>query len=238
MAGEPICRRMTGGRLDAAILRQLLIALAMITIMLVRPRGLWPSPEHGKAAPTPPPSRSEAHAMSDIVLNVSGRLQALRRPAGAVRRGHHDPQRPGLRPDRPQRRRQDHLLQRASPGLYTPDSGSFELGGKPYKPTRGARGGQGRHRAHLPEHPPVRRDDGAGERDGRPPRAHRTPGLLGAVFRTAGFKAEEAAIAKRAQELLDYVGIGKLRRLQGAHAELRRPAPPGDRARAGHRPAS
>jgi branched-chain amino acid transport system permease protein len=38
---------------DAAILRQLLIALAMITIMLVRPRGLWPSPEHGKAAPQP-----------------------------------------------------------------------------------------------------------------------------------------------------------------------------------------
>ncbi len=40
----------TGGRLDAAILRQLLIALAMIVIMLVRPRGLWPSPEHGKSA--------------------------------------------------------------------------------------------------------------------------------------------------------------------------------------------
>jgi branched-chain amino acid transport system permease protein len=44
-------QEMTGGRLDAAILRQLLVALAMITIMLVRPRGLWPSPEHGKAAP-------------------------------------------------------------------------------------------------------------------------------------------------------------------------------------------
>ena len=40
---------MTGGRLDAAILRQLLIALAMIIIMLMRPRGLWPSPEHGKS---------------------------------------------------------------------------------------------------------------------------------------------------------------------------------------------
>jgi branched-chain amino acid transport system permease protein len=37
---------MTGGRLDAAILRQLLIALAMIGIMLLRPRGLWPSPRH------------------------------------------------------------------------------------------------------------------------------------------------------------------------------------------------
>ena len=40
---------MTGGRLDAAILRQLLIALAMITVMLWRPRGLWPTPEHGKS---------------------------------------------------------------------------------------------------------------------------------------------------------------------------------------------
>jgi branched-chain amino acid transport system permease protein len=36
---------MTDGRLDAAILRQLLVALAMIGIMLTRPRGLWPSPE-------------------------------------------------------------------------------------------------------------------------------------------------------------------------------------------------
>jgi branched-chain amino acid transport system permease protein len=40
---------MTGGRLDASILRQLLVALAMIGVMLVRPRGLWPAPEHGKA---------------------------------------------------------------------------------------------------------------------------------------------------------------------------------------------
>ncbi len=40
---------MTGGRLDSSILRQLLIALAMISVMLMRPRGLWPSPEHGKS---------------------------------------------------------------------------------------------------------------------------------------------------------------------------------------------
>ena len=40
---------MTDGRLDSSILRQLLIALAMIIIMLMRPRGLWPSPEHGKS---------------------------------------------------------------------------------------------------------------------------------------------------------------------------------------------
>jgi branched-chain amino acid transport system permease protein len=39
------------------ILRQLLIALAMIVIMLLRPRGLLPPPEHGKAAPTPAGAR-------------------------------------------------------------------------------------------------------------------------------------------------------------------------------------
>ncbi len=47
---EPLVQ-LTGGRLDAAILRQLLVALAMIGVMLLRPRGLWPSPEHGKVAP-------------------------------------------------------------------------------------------------------------------------------------------------------------------------------------------
>ena len=41
-------QQMTDGRLDAAILRQLLIALAMILIMLWRQRGLWPAPEHGR----------------------------------------------------------------------------------------------------------------------------------------------------------------------------------------------
>ena len=45
-------QEMTGGRLDAAILRQLLVALAMIGVMLLRPRGLWPAPEHGKSLTT------------------------------------------------------------------------------------------------------------------------------------------------------------------------------------------
>jgi branched-chain amino acid transport system permease protein len=45
---------MTDGRLDAAILRQLMIAVAMIAIMLARPRGLWPVPEHGKMRPGSP----------------------------------------------------------------------------------------------------------------------------------------------------------------------------------------
>ncbi|MFN0182516.1 MAG: branched-chain amino acid ABC transporter permease [Aquabacterium sp.] len=53
VSGELDLQRLTDGRVDAAILRQLLIALAMIAIMLARPFGLWPKPEHGKAAPVP-----------------------------------------------------------------------------------------------------------------------------------------------------------------------------------------
>ncbi|SFO16888.1 branched-chain amino acid transport system permease protein [Variovorax sp. PDC80] len=40
---------MTDGRLDAGILRPLLISLAMIATMLVRPHGLWPAPAQGKS---------------------------------------------------------------------------------------------------------------------------------------------------------------------------------------------
>jgi len=57
VAGELDLQRVTDGRIDAAILRQAMIALAMIAIMLTRPRGLWPSPEHGKAAPAPVPAK-------------------------------------------------------------------------------------------------------------------------------------------------------------------------------------
>jgi len=42
---------LTDGRLDAGILRPLLISLAMIGIMLLRPHGLWPAPAHGRSLP-------------------------------------------------------------------------------------------------------------------------------------------------------------------------------------------
>jgi branched-chain amino acid transport system permease protein len=32
---------------DAEVLRMLLYGLAMVVIMLYRPKGLWPAPEHG-----------------------------------------------------------------------------------------------------------------------------------------------------------------------------------------------
>ena len=93
-------------------------------------------------------------------------------------------------------------------GLYTPDGGSFMLGGQAYTPQavhQVAKAGIARTFQNIRlfaemtalENVMVGRHVRTGS------------GLLGAVFRTPGFKAEEAAITQRAQELLDYVGIGK-----------------------------
>ena len=93
-------------------------------------------------------------------------------------------------------------------GLYAPDSGTFELGGKPYKPSavhEVAKAGIARTFQNIRLFAEMTALENV--MVGRHVRTH--SGLVGAVFRTAGFKAEEAAIAARAQELLDYVGIGR-----------------------------
>jgi branched-chain amino acid transport system ATP-binding protein len=93
-------------------------------------------------------------------------------------------------------------------GLYTPDGGSFELGGAPYEPTavhEVARQGIARTFQNIRLFPEMTALDNV--MVGRHVRTK--SGLLGAIFRTPGFKAEEAAIAARSQELLDYVGIGR-----------------------------
>jgi branched-chain amino acid transport system ATP-binding protein len=93
-------------------------------------------------------------------------------------------------------------------GLYTPDGGSFELGGAPYEPTavhEVARQGIARTFQNIRLFPEMTALENV--MVGRHVRTK--SGLVGAIFRTAGFKAEEAAITQRAQELLDYVGIGR-----------------------------
>jgi branched-chain amino acid transport system ATP-binding protein len=93
-------------------------------------------------------------------------------------------------------------------GLYTPDSGSFELAGKPYQPSavhEVAKAGIARTFQNIRlfadmtalENVMVGRHIRTGS------------GVVGAILRTAAFRAEENAIADRARELLDYVGIGK-----------------------------
>ena len=91
-------------------------------------------------------------------------------------------------------------------GLYTPDSGTFELAGKPYTPStvhEVAKAGIARTFQNIRLFPDMTALENV--MVGRHVRTH--SGLVGAVFRTASFKREEAAITERAQELLEYVGI-------------------------------
>jgi branched-chain amino acid transport system ATP-binding protein len=93
-------------------------------------------------------------------------------------------------------------------GLYSPDSGTFELGGKPYKPSavhEVAKAGIARTFQNIRLFPDMTALENV--MVGRHVRT--SSGLIGAVLRTGGFKAEEAAIEARARELLAYVGIAK-----------------------------
>ncbi len=93
-------------------------------------------------------------------------------------------------------------------GLYAPDSGSFMLDGKPYRPSavhQVAKAGIARTFQNIRLFPDMTALENV--MVGRHCRTR--SGLIGAVLRTPAFKAEEAAIAQRARELLDYVGIGR-----------------------------
>jgi branched-chain amino acid transport system ATP-binding protein len=93
-------------------------------------------------------------------------------------------------------------------GLYTPDSGTFELAGQPYQPTavhEVAKAGIARTFQNIRLFAEMTALENV--MVGRHVRTH--SGLIGAVLRTPAFKREEIEIAERAQELLDYVGIGK-----------------------------
>ena len=91
-------------------------------------------------------------------------------------------------------------------GLYTPDSGSFELAGKPYQPTavhEVAKAGIARTFQNIRLFAEMTALENV--MVGRHVRT--SSGLIGAVLRTPGFKREEKAITDRARELLAYVGI-------------------------------
>jgi branched-chain amino acid transport system ATP-binding protein len=93
-------------------------------------------------------------------------------------------------------------------GLYTPDSGSFALGGQSYRPQA----------VHLVAEAGIARTfqnirlfaEMTALENVMVGRHVRTrSGVFGAMFRSAGFLREEREIAERAQQLLDYVGIGR-----------------------------
>jgi branched-chain amino acid transport system ATP-binding protein len=93
-------------------------------------------------------------------------------------------------------------------GLYLPDAGSFELEGQAYRPAavhEVARAGIARTFQNIRLFPDMTALENV--MVGRHVRTG--SGVLGAILRTRAFRAEEAAIAERAGELLDYVGIGR-----------------------------
>ena len=94
-------------------------------------------------------------------------------------------------------------------GLYTPDSGSFQLAGQSYQPSsvhEVAEAGIARTFQNIRLFAEMTALENV--MVGRHVRTH--SGVWGAVFRTKAFVQEELAIAQRAQALLDYVGIGQL----------------------------
>ena len=93
-------------------------------------------------------------------------------------------------------------------GLYTPDAGSFMLGGAPYQPTavhEVAKTGIARTFQNIRLFGEMSAVENV--MVGRHVRTHQ--GVFGAVFHHKAAREEEAAIRKRALELLDFVGIGK-----------------------------
>jgi branched-chain amino acid transport system ATP-binding protein len=93
-------------------------------------------------------------------------------------------------------------------GLYQPDSGSFELAGKPYSPSAPhavAKAGIARTFQNIRLFGEMTALENV--MVGRHVRTRQ--GVFGAIFRHKAARLEEAAIRARAQELLDFVGIGQ-----------------------------
>jgi branched-chain amino acid transport system ATP-binding protein len=93
-------------------------------------------------------------------------------------------------------------------GLYQPDTGTFELDGKPYSPSAPhevAKAGIARTFQNIRLFGEMTALENV--MVGRHVRSKQ--GVFGAVFRHKAARAEEAAIRVRAQELLDFVGIGQ-----------------------------
>ena len=145
--------------------------------------------------------------MSEILLNISGvnkrfgGLQALTDVAIQIRRG----QIVGLiGPNGAGKTTFFNVIT----GLYQPDSGTFELAGKPYSPSAPhavAKAGIARTFQNIRLFGEMSALENV--MVGRHVRSRQ--GVFGAIFRHKAAREEEAAIRATAQELLDFVGIGK-----------------------------
>ena len=101
-------------------------------------------------------------------------------------------------------------------GLYQPDTGSFELAGKPYSPSAPhevAKAGIARTFQNIRLFGEMSAVENV--MVGRHVRTHQ--GVFGAVFHHKAARDEEAAIRRRAMELLDFVGIAQFANRTSRH---------------------
>ena len=101
-------------------------------------------------------------------------------------------------------------------GLYQPDTGFFELGGRPYSPSAPhevARAGIARTFQNIRLFGEMTALENV--MVGRHVRTRQ--GVLGAVLRHRAAREEEAGIRKRAMELLDFVGIAQFAHRTSKH---------------------
>ena len=101
-------------------------------------------------------------------------------------------------------------------GLYQPDTGSFELAGKPYSPSAPhevARAGIARTFQNIRLFGEMTALENV--MVGRHVRTHQS--VFGAIFRHKAAREEEAAIRNRAMELLAFVGIEKFAERTARH---------------------
>ncbi|HJV73361.1 MAG TPA: ABC transporter ATP-binding protein [Noviherbaspirillum sp.] len=101
-------------------------------------------------------------------------------------------------------------------GLYQPDTGKFELAGKPYSPSAPhevAKAGIARTFQNIRLFGEMSALENV--MVGRHVRTHQ--GVFGAVFHHKAAREEEAAIRRRAMELLDFVGIAQFAHRTSRH---------------------
>ena len=232
---------------------ELIFGLILVVMMLFRREGLIPATRPAAGADLRPAARrDQARRLHRPEARRTGRRRAHRRggtrgegPDGPLRRPDRAEQgrsrgadRRRGRGDRAERLRQVDAVQRDHrPGGSRRRARSASTA-KRSSACRTHQILETRHRAHLPEHPPVPQPDGAGERADRPACAaahrHDRRGLA-----PAGDQAEETAAREWAMEIFSIFGNRLTPRVGQVveRAVLRQPPPRRDRPRAGLAPA-